>query len=52
MKRGQAYCYQVQAYNTGNVISAPGAAMCASVDNLMVYLPLVMKTLECEKAFT
>jgi hypothetical protein len=44
VKRGQQYCYQIQAYNTGNVVSAPSTATCASIDNLKVYLPFVLKS--------
>lgn len=43
LKHGQTYCYEVQAYNTSNVVSAPSAATCASVDSLKVYLPFVLK---------
>jgi hypothetical protein len=45
VRRGQLYCYQVQAYNTGDVVSPPSTATCANVDNPKVYLPLVMKGL-------
>ena len=42
VKRGQTYCYQVQAYS-GNTLSPTSAPVCGELPFTKIYLPLMLK---------